>query len=170
MPLNKALLTIINNCDNLRTGALRTCTGGSMIADHKTQAITWLNVLRGGTRVYANAIVQINFNLNMAGLTLRDVGTSDAEIAQLRVNCHKQTAEGLLRRLREAPCLRRESASRRNFTEGPICEDSTFYDWLHEELRGGGLTLAQIGSSEAEIASLHKRDAEALIPLLQRAA
>jgi hypothetical protein len=80
---------------------------------------------------------QLVAELDRSGLTLSDIGTTEAEIEQWRVRGHKATAQHWLKHLRRG---------------GP--ETHAFARNVRRELEQGGLTLAEISTSEAELTAL----------------
>ncbi len=104
----------------------------------KSLAAMLLERLRVGTLGADISINSLRRILKESGLTLEDIGTSEDEIKQLYVKGLKLEAASWLKHLRTAT--------------GDSRNDILFY--MRETLKGGGLTLEDIGTSEDEIAKL----------------
>jgi hypothetical protein len=76
-------------------------------------------------------------NLQNGGLTLEDIGTSEKELRQLRVEGCKIAAKLWLNALRREPD-----------------QYDNHLRWLRRNLQNGGLTLEDIGTSEKELRQL----------------
>lgn len=100
----------------------------------KTAAAEWLHFLRNGTTQYAAFEKYVYKELVAFDLTLEDIGTSKKELAELRVKGAKKAATEWLKYLRDG-------------TEQYVY----LAQYVRDELKAGGLTLEDIGSSEFEL-------------------
>ncbi len=103
----------------------------------KTAANKWLGHLRNGTDMYDSFIGHVRKEAHKGNLTLEDVGTSEAELAEVKVKGCKTAANKWLGHLRN----------------GTDMYDS-FIGHVREEAQKGGLTLEDVGTSEAELAEV----------------
>src|SRR3990172_2095411 len=94
----------------------------------------------GGYR-YKKCLKHLRMVVRKSGLTLEDIGTSEEGLEKLRVNCCKKSAEEYLKDLREG-------IYPYNHTLGDTLE------CLRREVKNGGLTLEDIGTSEEELEKL----------------
>ncbi len=100
----------------------------------KKSATEWLTSLRKGTTQYKAFVDYVRQDLNVFNLPLSAIGTTEAELAELRVKGAKMTATEYLSYLRS----------------GTI-QYKYFTQYLRKELEAGGLTPEDIGSSEFEL-------------------
>jgi hypothetical protein len=107
------------------------------VSQVRQQATYKLDNLRRGTSNYGGELRALRQQLTNGGLTLADIGTSEEELEQLRVLGCKTVATNHLNN------LRRGSSSLDYELRG-----------LRQQLTNGGLTLADIGTSEEELESL----------------
>jgi len=111
--------------------------GITMKENHKVQAQKWLEHLRSGTDQYESFLKYLHEEVQKGGFTLKDIGTSEEELEQLRVKGCKTSAQKWLEYLRS----------------GADQYDS-FLKYLREEVQKGGLTLKDIGTSKEELEKL----------------
>lgn len=106
---------------------------------HKTEAEWWLRYLRQSPECYDEFVIRVRGVAEEGSLSLAEIGTSEKELEELRVKGCKIRAQerlGYLRDVNLFPPLR-----------GP------FVDYIREEIHKGGLSFADIGTSEMELAS-----------------
>jgi len=106
-----------------------------MADKHREEAEKWLRILRNGTDHYG-FIGYVRDEASEGGFSLEDLGTSDAELEKLRVKSCKIRAQKCLGYLRDG-----------NDKFGLLP------DIIRAELRSGGFSLADIGTSEKELVS-----------------
>ena len=104
--------------------------------EHKTAAM-YLGYLRKGTTQYDSFISYLRREVQNGGFSLADIGTSEEEIAELRIKGCKTYALHFLALLRN----------------GTTQYDS-FISYLRREVQNGGFSLAAIGTSEGELAGV----------------
>jgi hypothetical protein len=131
--------------DSLRKGGLSLADIGTSEAELKKfeaagikgDARKQLKDLRDGSLLYEVSVFLLIHALEKGNLSLADIGTNDVELTKLYKLGAKTQAKKYLKDLRDG---------------------STFYaldiSFLRDALRKGGLTLADIGTSEAEIGKL----------------
>ena len=105
--------------------------------DHKKEAQKWLERLRSGTSYWESFLQYLRNNLQKAGLTLKDIGTSEKELEKLRIKGCKTSAQKWLEYLRSG-----------------TDQYESFLRYLLEEVKEGGFTLKDIGTSEEELKKL----------------
>ncbi len=108
----------------------------------KTAAKLYLERLAAGTELYELSLKQIRHELEKGGLTVSDIETTEAELEKYRVEGCKTAALIWLGLLREQGAGAVGSANHVNF--------------LRRELQKGGLSLADINTTEDELASFTK--------------
>jgi hypothetical protein len=108
----------------------------------KADIVRWLSYLREGVQEYESFTRYVREEVRNAGLTLADVGTSEEELKQLWVKGSKVAANAWLSRLRAG-----------------TDQYEPFIAYLRDEIRNGGLTLADIGTSETELNQLQRKGA-----------
>ena len=104
--------------------------------NHILNAHKLLALLRDGTSMYESFICYVREEAKNGNLTLEQVGTSEEELAQLKVKGCKTAAHKWLVLLRD----------------GNIQYESYIY-YVREEAKNGKLTLEQVGTSEEELTS-----------------
>ena len=107
--------------------------------DHKKEAIRLLGLLRQEHGGYDTAIAYLRGHVSKGGLTLADIGTSGEELERLRILGCAAAAKEWLRILRP------------NGLDSPH-----YFNQLQREIAKGGLLLADIGTTEEEIALFNK--------------
>lgn len=104
---------------------------------HKPAAEQWLALLRGMHGVSSKTfLVYLLEEVRLGQLSFADIGTTKAEMRQLRVGAYKAVAKFFLNELRKSPHDKRTHLQR-----------------VREEVEEGGFTLADIGTSETELAA-----------------
>jgi len=107
-----------------------------------TAAKLYFERLASGTELYELTLKQLRLELEKGGLTLTDIETTEAELEEFRVEGCKTAALIWLNLLRE---------------QGSGAVGSTNHvNFLRSELHKGGLTLADIDTTDAELASFTK--------------
>jgi hypothetical protein len=105
------------------------------------EAQKWLGLARGSLRDKTVAVGYVYQHAHQAGATLEDLGTSEEELANMRKVGHRQEAAFWLNLARERCCE----------------EDVTsLIGYLREHASKAGITLADLGTSEEELAGLLK--------------
>lgn len=99
-----------------------------------------LEVLRRGTASHGSCLHLIR----KANFTLADIGTSEEELEQLRIKGCKTAAQMCLEHLRRGSD-----------------RDVVFLEQLRNQLRLGNLSLVDIGTNAAELASFERRTSAA---------
>ena len=107
----------------------------------KKSAEDRLDSLRRSPLSYNGMLKHLRKIVRRSGLTLEDIGTSEEGLEKLRVNCCKKSAEEYLKYLREG-------IYPYNHTLGDTLE------CLRREVKNGGLTLKDIGTSKEELETL----------------
>lgn len=108
-----------------------------MSKGHRIAAEKWLVFLRRGTE-FESFIDYLKRDCTDGGFSLADVGTNENELRALRIRCYREKAA------RRLEYLRRGCSS---FT-------SDFVGYLKRDCAEGGLSLADVGTSEEELARL----------------
>lgn len=111
---------------------------------HFAAARECLAELRGGTVRAGSLVSQMRLHVLHGGFCLRDLGTSTDEIDDLIKEGAKIHALKLLRELRE---------------DG---DEADYIDLIRESVAEAGCSLADIGTSEQELASFEKAEAVSL--------
>ena len=106
---------------------------------HQTDAFISLHRLRGGTILYDGLIGRVRKEAREGNFSLADIDTSEDELAQLRIRGFKISARHWL-------CLLREGTE--------ICR--WYIGRIRKAAREGNFSLADIGTSEDELASFTK--------------
>lgn len=109
----------------------------TIISDHGVEVQRWLRVLRGGTEQYDSYIACIREEARDNNLSLEDIGTSEAELEELRFLGCKTAAREWLRFLR-------------NGTR----QYESFLAYFRQEVADGNFSLADFGTSEKELEKL----------------
>lgn len=99
---------------------------------------TWLELLRSGTEDFELIIGYLREDAKHEGFSLADIGTSEEELHNLRVNGHKTIAQKWLGRLRAG------------HNEHPL----RLAGYIHWHAKKGVFSLADIGASEEELSRL----------------
>ena len=120
-----------------RIRTIMAARAASSESEHKTAAVEWLGYLRNGTEMYDSFIGYLHREVGKGKLSLADIGTSEEELAKLRVKGAKTAAEKWLGYLRKGTDMY-----------------ESFIGYLHREVGRGKLSLADIGTSEEELAEL----------------
>lgn len=108
----------------------------------KTAAKLYLQRLATGTELYELTLKQLRQELEKGGLTVSDIETTDAELEEYRVEGCKTAAQIWLNLLRE---------------QGPEAVGAKNHvNFLRRELHNGGLSVSEIGTTDAELASFTK--------------
>ena len=103
----------------------------------KTTATYFLDLLRPGLGHYALTLDGLRRECALGRLPLAEIGTSEAELEELRIKGCKTAAQMSLDHLRRG-----------------TDRYDVFQRTIREQLRFGGLILADIGTTEEELASL----------------
>ena len=110
-----------------------------MMNQHLSEAYKWLDFLRNGADQYDSFIEYVREEALKGNLSLADIGTSEEELETLRVKGCTIAAHKWLDLLR-------------NGTD----DYDSHIEYVREEVRKGKLSLADIGTSEKELASFVK--------------
>jgi hypothetical protein len=103
----------------------------------KVAAVEWLRYLRSGAKMYNLSITCLYEELSQSGLTPEDIGSTDEEISQLRIQGCKLVAREWLDDLR------------RGIATYDLC-----ISHLRKEIAQCSLALEDIGTSDAELTAL----------------
>jgi uncharacterized membrane protein len=106
---------------------------------YKKEAQEWLGFLRNGTSEYDPLIGYVREEAAKGNLSLADIGTSEEELAQLRVKGCMTAAQEWL-----------------GFLRNGASDYDLLIEYVREEATKGNLSLADIGTSEEELASFRK--------------
>ena len=119
----------------------------------KKSAEEYLKDLREGIYPYNHTLGDtlecLRREVKNGGLTLEDIGISEEELETLRVNCCKKSAEEYLKKLR---CL--SDNGNRDVLDAIVTIYSNHRECLRREVKNGGLTLKDIGTSKEELETL----------------
>jgi len=110
---------------------------------YRDSAKKWLGFLRAGTDQYDSMIGYVREDVRKGNLSLADIGTSEEDLEQIRVNCCKITAKKWLDILR------------RRTTEYDLAISCVL-----DNARKGNLSLADIGASEKGLEQLRVKNCE----------
>lgn len=106
----------------------------SDFSHYKASASNWLDLIRCGAVNGASQLIGwLREDVLHGHLTLTDIGTSEKELEELRVKCHKASAINWLGSLR----------TRTNKVQ--------IIGFIREDVRKGGFALVDIGTSEEEL-------------------
>jgi len=111
-----------------------------MKSQHISEARRYLDYLRKGSDQYDTYIRYVREEVRKGGFTLEDIGTSEEELEELRVMGCKVSARKYLDYLRKGSD-----------------QYDTYIRYVREEVRKGGFTLEDIGTSEEELESFKKQ-------------
>lgn len=106
----------------------------------KMCARMWLFNLRKGSDRYEHSLFNLREEVRKGNFTLMKIGTSEDELKRLRILGAKTAAKKWL------SYLRRGSARSEHFAT-----------YIRKEARKGGLTLAEVGTTEDELSSFEKK-------------
>ncbi len=107
---------------------------------YKKSAQEWLSYLRYMPEHYESYLKYLLEEVRKGGLTLKDIGTTEEELEKLRVRGCKIAARECFRYLRSG-----------------TWHYEMYLDKLRREVRKGGLTLEDIGTTEEELEKLRVR-------------
>ncbi len=119
------------------------------MSQHKVDAEGLLGYLRCSpyevqVDQYAGALDGLREAIKEGGFSLADIGTDEEELRSFELGVAKSRALGLLEYLRSGT-LRRDNNAFKSYLDG-----------LREAIKEGGFSLADIGTSEAELEELTK--------------
>jgi len=103
----------------------------------KTAAQEWLDCIRGRKYKYDVCVVYLRQVLKNSGFSLADIGTTEAELEELRIDYFKTAAQAQLK------CLRDGTSGYKRHMQ-----------LLYQEVKNGNLSLIYIGTDDLEIMGL----------------
>ena len=104
--------------------------------NYREEVQFWLDALRKGTQQHRAALGYVDEYTKEGGLTLKDIGTTKAELEKCRVLGCKVNAQFWLDALRKGTQQHRAALG-----------------YVDEYTKEGGLTLKDIGTTKAELSS-----------------
>jgi hypothetical protein len=111
------------------------------MSDHIHMAQFWLSALNNGTMAYDDAILKIRRYLKAAGLTLADIGATEATLEAGRMRGCKMLAQMCLQKLRHGTIMYK-----------------TYLRSLRFYLNEGKLSFADISTTAFEVSSFASVD------------